>query len=346
MLPLRELGTTGLEIPPLVFGATSLGNLFRQVPEEEKSAIVSRWMTCGVAPVVIDSAGKYGAGLSLEVIGRELQRLHVSPERLILSNKLAWRRVPLTGNDPTFEPGAWFGLEHDAVQDISYEGILRCFREGNALLRGYNANLVSVHDPDEYLAAARDTEDRSRRKADIVDAYRALVELKQTGEVAAVGMGAKDWRVIAELSVECDLDWVMLANSLTVMHHPRELVEFVDSLAARGVGVINSALFHGGFLLGGDYFDYRLTDPAHPTDAQRLEWRDRFHDVCERFEAQPFDVGVAFGRAHPGVTAVALSSSRADRVLSHLEAIRSTLPRDLWSALQAEGLIRPDLSFL
>ena len=68
-------------------------------------------------PVVIDSAGKYGAGLALEVMGQCMRDLGIPPHDVIISNKLAWLRAPLTTPEPTFEPGAWFGLEHDAVQD-------------------------------------------------------------------------------------------------------------------------------------------------------------------------------------------------------------------------------------
>lgn len=343
---LRPLGQTTLQIPPIVFGATTLGNLFREVAPQDKSDIVEQWMHSGLSTVVIDSAGKYGAGLSLEVIGCELQRLGIDPGDVLISNKLAWRRVPLTTPEPTFEPGAWFGLQHDAVQDISYSGILRCWEEGNTLLGNYSAQIVSVHDPDEYLAAARDAEDRRRRLNDIVDAYRALHELKASGQVAAVGVGAKNWRTIFELDRYCQLDWVMFANSFTIMHHPPELVEFMDSLASRYIGVINSALFHGGFLLGGRFFDYRLVDPHDVQDQQRLAWRARFEQSCQALGLSPFAVGVAFGRAHPAVTAVALSSSRADRVAEHVRAASATLPDQVWQALKDQGLISADLPFL
>ncbi|MCA9133343.1 MAG: aldo/keto reductase, partial [Planctomycetales bacterium] len=287
---LRPLGHTGLKIPPIVFGATTLGNLFRAVSDDEKSAIVQQWLRSGLSPVVIDTAGKYGAGLSLEVLARELSRLGAAPDALLISNKLAWRRVPLTTPEPTFEPGAWFGIQHDAVQDISYAGILRCWEEGNALLGDYRAQLVSVHDPDEYLAAAESPADRSRRLEDIVEAYRALGELKSAGEVAAVGIGAKDWQIIRELDGHCAFDWVMFANSFTIMSHPLELREFIQSLADRGVGVINSALFHGGFLLGGNFFDYRPLNGSQPEDQQRLQWRTRFQHACREVGVSPFQV--------------------------------------------------------
>ena len=56
---------------------------------------------------------------------KALEELGVPPEKVLISNKLAWKRVPLKhpGAEPTFEPGAWVNLKNDAVQDISYQGI-------------------------------------------------------------------------------------------------------------------------------------------------------------------------------------------------------------------------------
>ncbi len=85
---------------------------------------------------------------------------------------------------------------------------------------------------------------------DVVDAYRALNELKQNGEVKGVGVGAKDWHVIREIADTVALDWVMLAGSLTVMRHPPDLLAFVARLASQDVAIINSAVFHSGFLGG------------------------------------------------------------------------------------------------
>jgi len=60
----------------------------------------------GDSIAVFDSAGKYGAGLALEVLGQCLEELNVPPEKVVISNKLAWKRIPLPeGAEPTFEPG-------------------------------------------------------------------------------------------------------------------------------------------------------------------------------------------------------------------------------------------------
>ena len=340
----RPFGRTGLTMPRVVFGSTCLGNLFVQMSDQEKHDLVAEWFRCMPKPVAIDSAGKYGAGLALEVIQRELTALEIDPNDVVLSNKLAWRRTPLTAPEPTFEPGVWIGLKHDAIQEISYEGILRCYEDGRQMLGKYPQHLVSVHDPDEYLDAASDAEDRNRRLEDIVQAYRALTELREAGRVNGIGVGAKNWRSIQELDAHCDFDWVMMANSFTVMNHPPELLKFVESLASRNVAIVNSALTHGGFLVGGKFCDYRELDPSDPADADRLAWRESFTKVCGQFGVQPYDVAVAFGSSHPGVTSIALSTSRVDRVHSMIESAEVQIPKEVWTELREQKLIETDYS--
>jgi D-threo-aldose 1-dehydrogenase len=341
----RALGKTGLELPPIIFGTSTLGNLYEALPDETKLAVVSEMFQCCPSPVVLDSAGKYGAGLALEVIGDSLRKLGIHRSRVLLSNKLGWYRVPLRGAEPTFEPGVWASIEHDAQLRISYEGILQCWQQGCQLLGGdYVPQMVSVHDPDEYLAAAIDASKRSRRLHDVIEAYRALFELRAAGEVKAVGVGAKDWRVIREIAEQVDLDWVMLAVSLTVCSHPPELLRFIASLVNRGVGVINSAVFHGGFLTGGGWFNYRKLDPSK--DAKIFAWRERFFAICRQFEVKPAAACVQFGLSVPGVTAVALSSSNPARIRENVASLQAEVPPAFWRQMKSEGLIARDFPYL
>lgn len=102
----RYLGRTGLACPPIIYGTSFLGNLYRELMEAEKLALMQEWFKVADGPVMIDTAGKYGAGLALEVIGQGLEKLGIAPEQISISNKLGWYRVPLETNEPTFEPGA------------------------------------------------------------------------------------------------------------------------------------------------------------------------------------------------------------------------------------------------
>ena len=342
----RQFGNTGLRVPPLVFGTTSLGNLFQVLSDAAKLELVRTWFDEAPSPLVIDSAGKYGAGMALEVLGRSLSALNISAGDVIISNKLGWLRVPLCGSKPSFEPDAWMELEYDAELHISYEGILRCWEQGCQLLGDYTPRLVSVHDPDEYLAQAPSPEQRKALMRDVVEAYRALDELKRQGIVCGVGVGAKDWRVIRELADHVALDWVMLANSLTILRHPPELLAFVQQLAGSQVGIINAAVFHAGFLTGGEYFDYRRLRTNDPADRRWFEWRSRFHTQCQRYGVLPADACIRFAASPPGIHSIAVSTSRADRVRGQLAGLEADIPTGFWTALKDEGLIARDYPYL
>ncbi|TFH20913.1 MAG: aldo/keto reductase, partial [Bacteroidia bacterium] len=160
----KALGSTGLSLPQVVYGTSYLGNIYTALSFDEKLALIRKWFECTEKPVVIDTAGKYGAGLALEVIGEGLAQLGVRPEEVVISNKLGWYRVPLTTEEPTFESGVWVDLQNDCIQTFGYEEILKCFIQGNELLGGtYRSEVVSIHDPDEYLLAVIDPADRDQR---------------------------------------------------------------------------------------------------------------------------------------------------------------------------------------
>lgn len=332
-----------IKLPPVIFGTSGLGNLFVALDEKAKTRIVEACIKESRGRVIFDSAGKYGAGLALEMLGRALKTLGIAPGNVIISNKLGWLRSPLLGKEPGFEPGVWKDLEHDAIQKIGYDGMLECFEQGNELLGGYIPQMVSVHDPDEYLAAAgNNAEAQALRYEDILDAYEALFDLKRQGKVAAVGVGAKDWRVIKRLVRDVPLDWVMFANSMTLKSHPWELAYLIKELADRDVKVINSAVFHSGFLVGSDYFDYRQMRRGDPVADGLFRWRDELFAVCDEFGVKPAAACVQFALNVPGVSSIALQSSDPDRVKENLGMAARPLPEEFWQALRERDLINFD----
>src|SRR6476660_9673362 len=139
----HERKLNAMELPPILFGTSGLGNLFVALDEEAKFNIVKECVRLSKGKIVFDSAGKYGAGLALETLGKLLKQLNVPKEEVIISNKLGWLRTELKTPEPTFEPGVWKDLKHDAVQKISYDGIMECFEQGNELLNGYIPQMVS-----------------------------------------------------------------------------------------------------------------------------------------------------------------------------------------------------------
>lgn len=329
-----------LTLPSLVLGTSGLGNLFVALEDSEKLHIVEESVKYAGGIPVFDTAGKYGAGLALESLGKSLRSLGVPPDQVIISNKLGWLRTRLQTSEPSFEPGVWKNLKHDAVQNISYAGIMECFEQGNELLNGYVPQLVSVHDPDEYLAKATSPAEEYKLYNAILEAYAALFELKRQGKVQYIGIGAKNWKVIQRISNDIKLDWIMIANSLTLKEHPLDLLNFVADMAGKGVHLINSALFHSGFLVGSDYFDYRRISREEPEFSALYNWRDAFFECCKQFAVQPAQACVQFGLQVNGIKSIALNTTNSKRVKQNAEMVSKQLPAAFWSALKEQRLIQ------
>jgi D-threo-aldose 1-dehydrogenase len=342
----NNISQSSIKLPPVIFGTSGLGNLFVALDEVTKFEIVKECIRHSSKPVVFDSAGKYGAGLALESLGKCLRALDVKPEDVIISNKLGWVRTELKTEEPTFEPGVWKNLKHDAVQKISYDGIIECFEQGNELLGGYIPQMVSVHDPDEYLATAADEKGAARLYNDILDAYKALYDLKQQGKVKAIGVGAKDWKIIQRIAGDVPLDWVMIANSLTIKNHPQELLDFIHELHYKGVYIINSAVFHSGFLVGSDYYDYKLISPNTPSNEALLQWRADFFQLCQNFGVKPAAACVQFAFKVPGVSSIALNTTSKERVKGNVDLASVAIPEEFWKTMKAKGLIRSDYPYV
>ena len=336
-----------INYPSIIYGTSFLGNLYRELSETEKLTLIKEWFRVSDGTVMIDTAGKYGAGLALEVIRWGLDKLDVEPEQITISNKLGWYRIPLKTAEPTFEPGVWSNLEYDAVQKISYDGILECWKQGCELLGDrYKAELVSVHDPDEYLAASTGKGDRKKRLKDIIGAYKALFELKEKGEVKAVGIGSKDWIIIKELHDYISFDWVMFANKFTIYHHPQVIVDFIKQLNKEGVVIINSAIFNAGFLTGGEYFNYRKLNPENAKDLELLEWRDRFFIICKKHHVEPGDACLKFALSAPQISAVALNPSKPKRMANNKLVIAKKISVAFWNELKSEKIIDQNYNYL
>jgi D-threo-aldose 1-dehydrogenase len=338
----KEFDKAALRLPPVIFGTSGLGNLFVALKEEEKLNIVSECVRLSQGKVVFDSAGKYGAGLALETLGKTLKQLNVPPENVVISNKLGWVRTELKTEEPTFEPGVWKNLKHDAVQKISYDGIIECFEQGNELLNGYIPQMVSVHDPDEYIGGARDFKHSEKLYDDILDAYEALFDLKKHGKVQFIGVGAKNWKTVKRIAKDVELDWLMIANSMTIKSHPKELLDFISEMSRKGVYVINSAVFHSGFLVGSDYFDYRLIERGDAKNDALFKWRETFFETCSRFQVKPAEACVQFALHVPGVKSIALNTTHADRVESNIRMAQPNIPIEFWQELKNKNLIEVD----
>ena len=71
-----------VSLPKVIFGTSSLGNLFSEPTHEEKKAVIAEIVKNCPDGCVFDSAGKYGAGLALEELGKCLEELNVPVDKV------------------------------------------------------------------------------------------------------------------------------------------------------------------------------------------------------------------------------------------------------------------------
>ena len=94
----RELGKTGLEVSVLGFGAAGIGNLYRELAEEEALAAVHESFAAGVR--YFDTAPFYGFGLSELRVGKALRGAQPVP---VISTKVG-RLLQPTGPQDASQP--------------------------------------------------------------------------------------------------------------------------------------------------------------------------------------------------------------------------------------------------
>ena len=85
-----EANQQKMTLPPVIFGTSGLGNLYEVIPFETKLETIRQAVLHAPGIPMFDTAGKYGAGLALEVLGKSLKELNVPKDGVIISNKLGW----------------------------------------------------------------------------------------------------------------------------------------------------------------------------------------------------------------------------------------------------------------
>jgi D-threo-aldose 1-dehydrogenase len=157
--------------------------------------------------------------------------------------------------------------------------------------------------------------------------------------VDAIGVAAKDWRSIALINKSVKLDWVMIANSMTLHRHPNELIDFMKMLRRQGITVMNSAVFNAGFLTGGEYYNYKFLDKESVEGKALYQWRVDFYKVCDLFGLSPAAACIKFGISAPGVVGIALSATATHHVQSGFDLVNARIPEAFWMRLASESLI-------
>lgn len=208
----RPLGKTGLELPILGFGASSIGQEFRPVALDDALNAVRTALDCGMR--LIDTSPFYGRGMSEVLLGIALRG--VPRSEYVMCTKLG--RYDL----PHFD----FSAKRVAESvDVSLH------RLGTDYL-----DLVLCHDI-EFVPMQQ-----------IVDeTLPALRKLRDQGKVRFIGISGYPMKIFRFVLSQTDLDMVLSYNQYT-LQNTRFADEMVPELRRREVGIMNAGPFSARLL--------------------------------------------------------------------------------------------------
>jgi len=321
-----------LSIPsPIGFGTAPLGNMYRNIPQQEALDTVEAAWQQGIR--YFDAAPLYGAGLAELRLGEALQR-H-DRDAYVLSSKVG-RRVLDEVEDTTRrdlgEKGGLFehGLPNRIVYDYSADGTLRAIEESLQRLRTDRLDIVWIHDParDFHGDAWKEVFQQAMDGAAV-----ALTRLREEGVIRAWGLGVNRVQPCEMALQQADPDGFLIAGRYTLLDHEEALQRLMPDSVARGVGIVVGGPYNSGILAGGAHYEYQTATPEVLARVQALR------DVAAEHQLDLRAAALQFSLAHPAVAAAIPGASRPERIAENLGLAGATIPTAFWQALRDRQLV-------
>ncbi|HEX4766264.1 MAG TPA: aldo/keto reductase [Lichenihabitans sp.] len=323
-----------LTFTTLGFGTAPLGNLYRPISEAEARATLEAAYDTGCR--YFDTAPFYGLGLAETRLNGFLRETR--DPSLLLSTKVGrcLERCP---------PGERSAAEafpdapaRRVVYDYSYDGVMRSIEHSFERLGVDAIDILLCHDVDVTTHGSREASD-ARIREFMGGGYKALVDLRDSGEIKAIGAGVNDWEVAETLARAGDFDLFLIAGRYTLLEQ-EALATFLPFCAERGIGIVLGGPYNSGILAtgprAGAYYNYA---PAPPEILQRA---GRLEAVCASHGVALAEAALAFPLAHPAVVSVIPGGRTPDEVRRNAANLEARIPPSLWSDLKAQGLLHPD----
>jgi L-galactose dehydrogenase len=208
----RLLGNTGLEVPVLSFGASSLGQEFRPVALDQALASVRVALDHGMS--LIDTSPFYGRGMSEVLLG------------------IALRDVPRDSYQLCSKLGR-YSLEHF---DFSAKRVEESVHVSLHRLGSDHLDILLLHDV-EFVPLAQIWE----------ETLPAAMKLKEQGKVRAVGFSCYPMKAFHAVLDHAAVDCVLSYNNYT-LQNTRLADELIPRLKETNIGVMNAGPFSARLL--------------------------------------------------------------------------------------------------
>jgi D-threo-aldose 1-dehydrogenase len=323
-----------VELTRLGFGGAPLGNLYRRVSDEDAQGALLSAFDVGVR--YFDTAPQYGLGRSEERFGKALAVF--GAENVVLSTKVG--RLLLDCGPDEVTPESFVDVpQKRIVFDYTYDGVMRSYEESKVRLKTDHANILLVHDVCAFSQGSQEASEAKVRELFDGGGYRALTELRDSGEIAAIGAGVNEWQVCETLLGLGDFDCFLLAGRYTLLEQ-EALDSFLPLCARRDVGIILGGPYNSGILATGAIDGARYN--YAPAPGAVLERVRKIEAVCGAHGVPLIAAALQFVFGHPCVKTVIPGAVSRAELLSNAKLLEVEIPRALWTDLKSEGLIRPD----
>ncbi len=320
----RRLPRGQLELSELSLGCAQLGNLYREVSDQQARDTVSAAWSLGIR--YYDTAPHYGIGLSERRLG-PLLAAHPRSD-YVLSTKFGRLLVAAERVEGLDDEGFAVPATHKRVWDFSRDGIRRSLTQSLERLGLDRIDIAYLHDPENHMAEVFET------------AYPALEELRGEGVLQAIGAGMNFSAPLAELVRNTDVDLLMLAGRYTLLEQDA-LDELLPLCLQRGVGIVAAGVFNSGLLARAQVPEdakYNYDDAP----AELIERARAIAALCERHGTTLPAAAVRFPLGHPAVVSVCVGARSAEQIERNAALYHDRVPAALWEELKAQGLLRAD----
>ena len=331
---LDDLKSLFQRIGPLGFGGASIGNLYRPISEEQAEGVLLAAIESGIR--YVDTAPFYGFGLSEKRIGRALANCDAA-SKVVFSSKVGRRLDAVRDIDLASVRSGFVSSEpYEAVFDYSYDAVMRSWEESRQRLRGKRIDILFAHD----LGRRTHGDEHARHFRTFMEGgYKALRDLRDSGEISAIGLGVNEVEVCIEALEYADLDVILLASRYTLLEQtPLDLL--FPMCAAKGVSVVIGGPYSSGILATGvrkdARYDYGVVPDGVVAKVTAIE------QICRAYEVPLATAALRFPLGHPQVTTVLPGLGKIGQVQAALDAMSTPIPSALWDELKLKGLLHPN----
>ncbi len=322
MIQSTLLGRHKLPVSALSFGAAGIGNLYREVSEDDANAALLESLHAGVN--YFDTAPHYGLGLSEQRLGRFV-RDHTNTD-VVISTKVGRLLRPNSewsgGHDTE---GFAVPASTHRIRDYSYDGTLRSIEESLERLGLESIDIVYVHDPDDYEAEA------------LEGAFPALERLRSEGVIKSYGAGMNQSPMLARFIEHTNLDVVMVAGRFSLLDQSA-LADLLPLANKHDVSVVVAGVFNSGILAR----DTPAKDANYDYVQAPQETLDKAFELARRCSEAGYclpQVAVQFPLIHPAVKVVCVGARNGEQAKRNAELFAHPVAKSFLEQLGHAGLI-------